>query len=206
MPTKKPVKKAPVKKAPAKKAPVKKNKPSKTTRTTTLGDGDRNVHLQMALGFFITTLRVGMTDGPINSKEIRASLDLFIYLSSTSKSEYIADAARLMTSSTSFVEDMRSFDERSDEEILLDLGKKLKKLPIEDQYRYDFAIELLGTAVGRASGGGFLKGSAYSMAEQIATGEVHALLWGIKPPLNSVPASYLSFAATATAFVQTSGM
>jgi hypothetical protein len=193
----------------AAKKPIKTPSPkiSKAKRLDTLGPGDRNVHLQMALAMFIATIRVGLADGKIDKKEMEAGLRVTLGLAAKSKSEYVADAAKLLATGTTFVNSMREVDERGDDEILRDLSKRLKTLPEEDQYRFHMAFIILCVGVGRASGGGLLKGPAFSSEEDAATNEMVAVLWGVPKPIKSpLPAKFLAFAREAEGFCELYGI
>jgi hypothetical protein len=161
----------------------------------------------MAIAMAIASGKVGQADGHVDNKEVEASMNIYRYLASTSKSRYVVDAASLLVKGTTIVDSMRAFDEREDDEILRDLGKRVKKLPREDNYRFHMAFQLLCVGVGRASGGGFLKGPAFSSDEEAVVGEMHACLWGMTKPLKlPVPQEFIAFVHEAEAFVEIYGL
>jgi hypothetical protein len=172
---------------------------------TTLGKGDANLALQIALGFYVAIGKVGEADGEMDEKEIEASFAVLVGLTKNSKSELLRKAAGLVSTGGRGFVILREADERSDNKILGDLGKQLRKAPIEDRYRFEIAFVVLCHAISKASGGGFLRGSPVSEAEEVEIGNMLALLWGAK--LGTPPSSdYILFAKSAEIFCAANGM
>lgn len=190
---------------PAKK-PNKKSQSKLSTpkRVTTLSNHALYVQMQMALAMFIGITKVGVADGDsINEKETAAALTFSWYLASDSKSEYTKGAAKLLVKGDPFVlvSTLRKMDARADEKILLELSKILKELPREDFYWFFMAFHILCVGVGMASGGGFLKGPAFSSEEEAVVAEMDAALWGMPAPLSlPVPPAYIAFSLEAKAY------
>lgn len=174
-------------------------------KSTWKGTGEANLALQTALGFYVAVGRVGEADGKLDEKEIEASLAVLLGLTAKSKSDLLRRAADLIATGGRGFVIMRELDERSDDEILKDLGEDMKKASIEDQYRFQIAFVVLCHAVSKATGGGFLKGGPVSADEEVATGNMLALLSGSaigKPPT----AEYILFAKAAEKFCSEQGL